>query len=86
MATAHSGSVTSRIYLRNAGQLVMPVELELAGPDGAKERMQLPVEVWFGGPRYLLELRGRRVASVAIDPDSAYPDVRRDNNAWGGAR
>jgi aminopeptidase N len=81
-----AGSVTSRIYLRNAGQLVMPVELELAGADGAKERMQLPVEVWFGGPRYLLELRGRRVASVAIDPDSAYPDVRRDNNAWGGAR
>ncbi len=81
-----AGSVTSRIYLRNAGQLVMPVELDLAGADGAKERMQLPVEVWFGGPRYLLELRGRRVASVAIDPDSAYPDVRRDNNAWGGAR
>jgi hypothetical protein len=65
----------------------MPVDLELTGTDGRKERMQLPVEVWFGGPRYELVLRGKRVAAAAIDPEKAFPDVQRDNNAWsGGAR
>jgi hypothetical protein len=81
-----AGLVTSRVYLRNAGELVMPVDLELSAADGTKERMPLPVEIWFGGPSYLLELHGRRVASVSIDPDNAFPDVRRDNNAWGGRR
>ena len=82
-----AGVVASRIFLRSAGPLVMPVDLELTGTDGRKERMQLPVEVWFGGPRYELVLRGKRVAAAAIDPEKAFPDVQRDNNAWsGGAR
>ena len=77
-----AGALASRIFLRNAGPLVMPVDLELTGADGKKERMHLPVEVWFGGPRYELVLRGKRIAAVAIDPEKGFPDVLRDNNAW----
>jgi hypothetical protein len=79
-----AGAVASRIFLRNAGPLVMPVDLELTAADGRKERMQLPVEVWFGGPGYELVLQGKRVGAVTIDPEKAFPDILRDNNAWSG--
>ncbi len=44
-----SGSIASRIYLRNAGAMPMPVELELVMDDGTVRSMSLPVEVWYGG-------------------------------------
>jgi hypothetical protein len=78
-----SGSVASRIYLRNVGAMPMPVELELVMDDGSIRRMRLPVEVWYGGRHYdVLVPEARKVVKVTIDPKSAYPDVRRENNVW----
>jgi aminopeptidase N len=78
-----SAGVESRIFLRNQGGIPMPVDLGLLMDDGSTRRLRLPVEVWFGGDRYTAVVTGpRKVNSVAIDPDSTYPDVRRENNRW----
>ncbi|HEV8176258.1 MAG TPA: M1 family metallopeptidase [Gemmatimonadales bacterium] len=78
-----SGSIASRVYLRNAGAMPMPVELELVMDDGTTKQMSLPVEVWYGGNRYnVLVPEARKVIRVTIDPRKLYPDVRRENNVW----
>ncbi|MGH7528545.1 MAG: M1 family metallopeptidase [Gemmatimonadales bacterium] len=85
VALSDSAGVMSRIYLRNAGQMPMPVELELLMDDGSIQRLGLPVEVWFGGDRYTAIVPGpRKVNGATIDPEGSYPDVRRENNRWPG--
>ena len=85
VALADSAGTSSKIYLRNAGQMPMPVELELGMDDGSKERLSLPVEVWYGGKSYTASVAGpRKVVRVIIDPKNQYPDIRRANNRWSG--
>ena len=80
---ADSAGVESRIVLRNPGGIAMPVELALLLDDGSTARLRLPAEVWFSGDRYEAIVPGpRKVKGVTIDPDGAYPDVRRENNRW----
>jgi hypothetical protein len=82
---ADSAGVVSRIFLRNVGRMVMPVELALLMDDGSTQRLSLPVEIWFGGNRFTAEVPGpRKVNGVIIDPDGWYPDVDRENNRWPG--
>jgi hypothetical protein len=65
----------------------MPVELELVMDDGSKERLVLPVEVWYGGRDYTALVPGpKKVVGVTIDPKNYYPDIRRGNNRWAAAR
>jgi hypothetical protein len=83
VARSDSAGGFSRVYLRNAGSMPMPVELALTLDDGTIRRVSLPVEVWYAGDRYALLVPGSRsVTSVVIDPDSWYPDVERGNNRW----
>ena len=78
-----SGSIASRIFLRNAGAMPMPVELELVMDDGTTKQVSLPVEVWYGGDHYhVLVPEPKKVVRVTIDPKKHYPDVRRENNVW----
>jgi hypothetical protein len=80
---ADSAGVESRIHLRNAGGIPMPVELALLMDDGSTQRLTLPVEIWFGGSTYTAVVPGpKKVNSVTVDPESRYPDVRRENNRW----
>ncbi|HEX6433539.1 MAG TPA: M1 family metallopeptidase, partial [Gemmatimonadales bacterium] len=44
-----AGAVTSRVYLRSAGAMPMPVELDLRLEDGTTQHLSLPVEIWYGG-------------------------------------
>jgi hypothetical protein len=61
----------------------MPVELDLRMEDGSSRHLSLPVEIWFGGDRYVLTVPGpTRVVGAAIDSRNWYPDVHRENNAW----
>jgi hypothetical protein len=61
----------------------MPVELALLMDDGSTQRLTLPVEIWFGGATYTAVVPGpKKVNSVMVDPESRYPDVRRENNRW----
>ena len=78
-----SGSIASRIFLRNAGAMPMPVELDLVMDDGTTKHMSLPVEVWYRGDHYnVLVPEAKKVVRVTIDPKKLYPDVRRENNVW----
>jgi hypothetical protein len=86
VALSDSAGVVSRIYLRNAGQMPMPVELALVMDDGTTQRLRLPVEIWGLRDTYVAMIPGpRKVNSVAIDPDNWYPDVDRSNNRWPAA-
>jgi len=83
VALSDSAGVESRVFLRNLGGIPMPVDLALLMDDGSTERLRLPVEVWFQGERYTAIVPGPgKVNSVTIDPDTAYPDVRRENDRW----
>ncbi len=78
-----AGTVVSRVHLRSAGSVPMPVELDLRLEDGTAQHLRLPVEIWYGGDQYTLLVPGpKRVVGASIDPRSGYPDVRRENNAW----
>ncbi|MGH7507892.1 MAG: M1 family metallopeptidase [Gemmatimonadales bacterium] len=81
--TSDTAGTGSRIHLRNAGQMPMPVELELVMDDGSSQQLSLPVEVWYGGARYAAFVTGpKRIVRVTVDPRNHYPDVRRENNRW----
>jgi peptidase M1-like protein len=83
VALSDSAGVVSRVYLRNAGQMPMPVELGLLMEDGSTQRMSLPVEIWGLRNTYTALIAGpKKVNSVVIDPDNWYPDVDRSNNRW----
>jgi len=61
----------------------MPVELDLRMEGGTSQHLSLPVEIWYAGSQYTLEVPGpKRVVGAAIDTRNFYPDVRRENNAW----
>ena len=78
-----SAGVVSRVHLRSASALPMPVELELRLEDGTTRHLSLPVEIWYGGNRYTLVVPGpQRVVGATIDARNQYPDVRRENNSW----
>jgi aminopeptidase N len=83
VALSDSAGVESRVFLRNLGGIPMPVDLALLMDDGSTQRVRLPVEIWFQGDRYTAIVPGpRKVNAVTVDPDSLYPDVRRENNRW----
>ena len=78
-----AGMVASRVYLRSATPMPMPVELDLRMNDGTTQHLSLPVEVWEGGSQYTAVVPGpKTVVGVTVDPKKLYPDVRRENNRW----
>jgi hypothetical protein len=74
----------TRIVIADLGLVPMPVHLRitLAGGDVIDE--VIPVGVWLSGAKTAaMNLPGdARVVRVEIDPESAFPDVDRANNAW----
>lgn len=73
----------SRVFLSSPGTLPMPVDLRLTYADGSSDRLRLPVEIWYLGNRYILLRRlPKQLLRVEVDPDQAFPDVNRENNAW----
>ena len=78
-----SAGVVSRVHLRSASAMPMPVELDLRLEDGTTRHLSLPVEIWYGGSQYVLLVPGpKRVVGATIDARNQYPDVRRENNSW----
>jgi hypothetical protein len=79
----NTGRPLSMVYLRKVGPMPIPVVMDLLMDDGFTKRVKLPVEVWYYGDKYVATIPGpSRVTSVKIDPDKAFPEVRRDNNLW----
>ena len=69
--------------LRSLGAAVMPVELELGFADGTTQTVKLPVEIWYGGNRYVYRVApGKPIVSARVNPDGLFPDVVPSNDAW----
>jgi hypothetical protein len=77
------GDGSAQVSLVNLGDAVMPVELELAFQDGTKELVKLPVEIWYGGNRYVFEVpAGKPIVSARVNPDGTFPDAVTTNDMW----
>jgi aminopeptidase N len=73
----------SQITLVNLGDAVMPVELELTYEDASAELVRLPVEIWYGGNRYVYETNpGKVITGARVNPDGTLPDAMTANDAW----
>jgi hypothetical protein len=71
------------ITLRSLGAAVMPVELELAFADGSTQVVKLPVEIWYGGNRYVYRcMPGKAIVRARVNPDGQFPDLVPGNDAW----
>jgi hypothetical protein len=74
---------SAQITLRSLGAAVMPVELELGFADGTSETIKLPVEIWYGGNRYVYRVApGKTIVSARVNPDGMFPDVVPANDSW----
>jgi len=73
----------AQVTLVNLGDAVMPVELELGFEDGSTDMMKLPVEIWYGGNRYVYEIQpGKAIVSARVNPDGTLPDAVTTNDVW----
>ena len=71
------------ITLRSLGGAVMPVELELGFADGTTQLVKLPVEIWYGGNRYVYRIDpGKAIVRARVNPDGRFPDLVPTNDAW----
>ena len=71
------------VTLRSLGAAVMPVELELGFADGTTQLVKLPVEIWYGGNRYVYRIMpGKTIVHARVNPDGRFPDVVPSNDAW----
>jgi hypothetical protein len=71
------------ISLRSLGAAVMPVELELTFADGSTQVVKLPVEIWYGGNRYVYRfMPGKAIVRARVNPDGQFPDLVPGNDAW----
>jgi hypothetical protein len=76
----------AEVVLRSLGSAVMPVELRVGYADGTDDLIKLPVEIWYGGNRYLYRYNpGKQIVSARVNPDGAFPDVVPANDGWTSA-
>ncbi len=74
---------SAQIVLRNLGAAVMPVELELGFADGTTRSIELPVEIWYAGDRYIYRLDPEKpIVSARVNPDGMFPDIMPGNDTW----
>jgi hypothetical protein len=74
---------SAQLTLVNLGDAVMPVELELGFEDGTTGLVKLPVEIWYGGNRYVYRVDSvKTITSARVNPDGTFPDAIATNDAW----
>jgi aminopeptidase N len=72
-----------RVVVENRGELVMPLVVKVVFDGGEESTVKLPVEIWATTNRWSEPIpASAKIASVTIDPERAFPDSVRDNNAW----
>ena len=73
----------AQVTLVNLGDAVMPVELELGFEDGTTDVLKLPVEIWYGGNRYVYQTKpAKTIVSARVNPDGTLPDAMVTNDVW----
>jgi aminopeptidase N len=77
------GRIEIKTVLRNVGQQVMPVELQLTFADGSTKLYRYPVEIWYKGDRYTAVIYADKpVTAATVNPDGGFPDINQSNNTW----
>ncbi|HWA57505.1 MAG TPA: M1 family metallopeptidase [Gemmatimonadales bacterium] len=72
-----------KVVIRNAGQQVAPVELQLTYSDGTTALYKYPVEIWYKGDRYNAIISTTKpVVAATVNPDGQFPDINAGNNGW----
>ena len=83
MTQAGDNKGTARIVIRNLGQQVMPVELQLTFADGSTQLLKYPVEIWYKGDRYVIQFpTDKQITVASVNPDGQFPDLNPANDAW----
>lgn len=73
------------VTVRQDGQMPSPVVLAVTFADKTTETFTFPVDVWFSGARTydaVIDLKGRTVESVQLDPHGRFPDKQPADNVW----
>ena len=74
------------VTVEDFGLVPMPATVRVTYADGSVEDQTVPVEVWLQGARKTaVAFKPGTVEKAEVDPDVAFPDVRRENNVWEGA-
>jgi peptidase M1-like protein len=75
------------VTIGDHGLAPMPVLLAVMRSDGTVQRRTIPVDVWLTGKRQtrVAFAGAKKIVSVAIDPDGAFPDVDPSNQARSAA-
>ncbi len=72
-----------KVVIRNAGQQVAPVELQVSYSDGSTQLLKYPVEIWYKGDRYNAMIpTDKTVVAATVNPDGTFPDINAANNGW----
>ncbi len=80
---ASDNSGNARIVIRNLGQQVMPVELQLSMADGTSTLLKLPVEIWYKNDRYVVQFpTDKKITAATVNPDGRFPDLNPANDGW----
>ncbi len=75
------------IVLRNFGAAVMPIDLELTFNDGTTQLLHYPVEVWYGGDRYVAVVEtDKQITAARVNPDGYTPDIVPADDRWTAAQ
>lgn len=75
------------ITLKNQGELVMPVVMDITEENGKVSRVKLPVEIWQRGNEWEYAHKSTsKIKSVELNPDGILPDVKSGNNKWSPAQ
>jgi peptidase M1-like protein len=80
--TQSSGGV-AKIVIRNLGQQVMPVELQVTLADGTSKLLEFPVEIWYASDKYVVEFpTDQTITAATVNPDGQFPDINPANDGW----
>jgi hypothetical protein len=79
---------STTITIEDRGLAPMPVLLAITRADGSVQRITVPVDVWLtGARRHVVRVAAKpSVVKVEVDPDALFPDIDRNDQAWGIAR
>jgi hypothetical protein len=71
------------VTVENMDHMAMPVVVEYKTTSGLTGRKTLPAEIWQNSSSWKFKLdTNEELASVVIDPDHVFPDVKPENNRW----
>lgn len=71
------------LELINAGDIPLPVEMEIEFEDGSISEIRLPVEIWHRTDTWMHEIAtDKTIKAVRLDPRKKLTDIHPENNQW----